>query len=288
MKVIINADDLGLNHRVNEAIDLALTDSVITSSTILANTNYWDEVLCIVKKHPHASFGIHLNLTEGKSLMNSPILKKYGLLDDRGFFLRGIHNIEINDELRAAIYEEWDQQIRTVIEKGVSITHFDGHHHVHTLYGLEFVLVKLGQKYGVNRTRNKYHKPFSIKNKIVGAGKPACKNMSTVKSKSENYSSSNKNKILKRFKNILGSYLKYVYWKSVLIRFGVKSPNYFDSYNMMCNHLENKIMFSSNAIVELMCHPGHPSYLDEMELVKCKKINTYISNIEYISYKELV
>ena len=51
INVIINADDLGLNQKVNNAINEALSNGFITSSTILANSDYMDEVRRIVKKY---------------------------------------------------------------------------------------------------------------------------------------------------------------------------------------------------------------------------------------------
>ncbi|MBO7301461.1 MAG: ChbG/HpnK family deacetylase, partial [Bacteroidaceae bacterium] len=48
IKIIINADDLGLSSKVNKAIGDALRKEVITSSTILANSNTWEEIHDIV------------------------------------------------------------------------------------------------------------------------------------------------------------------------------------------------------------------------------------------------
>ena len=39
--------------------------------------------------------------------------------------------------------------------------------------------------------------------------------------------------------------------------------------------------------IELMCHPGHPNYIKEYELIKAHTIEKYCTNSKLISYKEL-
>ena len=62
IRIIINADDLGKDSQVNDKISEALQNGFITSSTIMANIELWDEVHKIVDANPKASFGVHLNL----------------------------------------------------------------------------------------------------------------------------------------------------------------------------------------------------------------------------------
>lgn len=58
VNVIINADDLGVSAIVNNCIEKALSDKLISSSTILANTSFCSTVQEIVNSHPDASFGL--------------------------------------------------------------------------------------------------------------------------------------------------------------------------------------------------------------------------------------
>ena len=156
INVIINADDLGKSSEVNSEIDYALSKGYISSSTILANTSHWPEIHRIVDSHPQASFGIHLNLSEGKALTNSEILKKYGIVDSRNIFtgniLQTLNSDKVEEDLREAIYDEWDAQLDLLINvERIRITHLDGHHHVHRY--------PLLQPYGKDRKlRYQYHR----------------------------------------------------------------------------------------------------------------------------------
>lgn len=82
VNIIINADDLGKNPTVNNAIKEAIDGQYITSSSILANSNYWDEIHKIVEDGSNASFGVHLNLTEGPALTRSDALINAGIVSD--------------------------------------------------------------------------------------------------------------------------------------------------------------------------------------------------------------
>ena len=68
MKIIINADDLGMSVEVNSAISSLLEEEKITSSSIMSNAPYFEEAVNIAKNFPNYSFGIHLNLTKFKPL----------------------------------------------------------------------------------------------------------------------------------------------------------------------------------------------------------------------------
>jgi len=251
IKVIINADDLGLNEMVNSQIELALKNHWITSSTILANTNYWEHIIKIVKKFPKASFGIHLNLTEGISLTNSSILKKYGIINEDGYFTRKIHSIKnFTPELKEAIFIELSSQFELIKIKGIKISHIDGHHHCHTIKGLEDIVLKLALKYNIEKIRNQYYWPLS------------------------------------------NPFFKHDYrWKIFIKNNSLISTTYFNAYKSAFLKIKKFPIIHSflmnNLTVELMCHPGHPSFINEMQLIKTFSLEKYLKNIKYINYSNL-
>lgn len=107
LRIIINADDLGRNHQVNSAISEALSLQLITSSTIMANSTTWEEIHGIVSKNPQASFGVHLNLTEGKAMTSSDVFHKLDVVDANNCFTKKIREIKRpSRELLDAVYNE--------------------------------------------------------------------------------------------------------------------------------------------------------------------------------------
>lgn len=249
-RIIINADDLGKSKEVNHAIGKALNQGVITSSTIMANTQLWDEIHRIVESHAKTSFGIHLNLTEGMSLTNSPVLRQYGITDKSNFFTGEIRKVEdLNDELSNAIYNELAAQVDKVKNKeNIPVSHIDGHHHIHSLTPLSSIMLKVAKENGITRIRNRYTWPHAF----------------------PHYGFSNK--------------IKDYLWRQKFNTNGIAFTDYFGSANDIITLLRQGRRFSPNTIIELMCHPGHIRYQEEYTLVENREIEKYINPIQYINY----
>lgn len=259
VKVIINADDLGLNPVVNIAIDDAMTNHQISSSTILANSKYWSEIHKIVEKHPDCSFGIHLNLTEGNALTNSPVFRKYGIVDNDNCFTKEIKRRKsYPSELKEAVYSEWDAQIKkVVITENIRFSHIDGHHHVHAIRDLSDVLIKIIQKYNIPAVRSAYRKPAEYFLR-------------------QNY----------RFANpiVWVNYIKMLKWCSRIKKY-TRMVSFFDSYENVCQDVRLGMRYPDGSILELMCHPGHPSYKKEFDMIINKDLDGLV-DLTLFSYKD--
>ena len=65
-RLIISCDDLGITKEINLAIRDCAENGVISSSSIVANGEFYEHALNdIINKIPISFFGLHLNLTEG-------------------------------------------------------------------------------------------------------------------------------------------------------------------------------------------------------------------------------
>lgn len=288
IKIIINADDLGKNNQTNQAIGEALRLHYITSASILANSQTWKEIYKIVKNNSQASFGVHLNLTEGSCLIYNDILRRYHLVDENNEFTKQSLNLrQYPNELLNAIFEEWDAQVyKVTIEEGIPITHFDGHHHIHAIPGLKPVLIRLIQKYHVPCIRNQYCKPLKFylkrrKNKPLILESNICSASSNLANKVK----SSPMRLLTRLSRFIKDELKKHMW-TYRIRQSAHITNYFDAYETACNDLEKGCQYPNRCSVELMCHPGHPQFSKEYEMIKSSRIQRFC-NAELISYKDL-
>lgn len=283
IKVIINADDLGLNPIVNKTIDEALCNHYITSSTILANSEYLAEVKNIVLKHPNASFGVHLNITAGKSLTENPVFNKYGIMDENGcFILKQSFKVcpNANSELKGAIKEEWMKQVDLLLHHGICLSHVDGHHHCHTWYGLTDIFLEVMQYYHLTCARQRYVYPEKKNIKIVAKSLiGAICNRLRIKLYERN------NVLSKHFSD--ACYL-YVY-RNKLKQAGVKTPCYFCSYSDMARIImASRLSIKEGTVIELMCHPGIERFAMEYEIIKSDIIGLRNnSKFQIMSYKEL-
>ena len=68
-RLIISCDDLGITKEINLAIKDCAEEGVISSSSIVANGEFYEHVLTdVINKVPLSFFGLHLNLTEGTAV----------------------------------------------------------------------------------------------------------------------------------------------------------------------------------------------------------------------------
>ncbi len=151
MRVIINADDLGMSEKVNGAIFGMLSAGRITSATIMANGPSVVDAMQEARNHPTASFGVHLNLTEFAPLAPSPGLRP--LLDEQGRFCDAIRGASWSLRLLSAMTTELAAQIGFVRDHGIHISHLDSHHHIHTVPAVFPVLKSLQAKFGIRKVR---------------------------------------------------------------------------------------------------------------------------------------
>ena len=252
LSVIVNADDLGLSDFVNKQIEKGIKDKVISSSTILANGEAFNAVKSIVDKYPDVSFGVHLNIDEFKSLTGLSIFYDCGMMDENGFFIKGaFRNQVFSPELKEAIYQEWKMQILKIVNSGISISHIDGHHHCHTQHELYSVVEKLLHEFGIYKIRQIRVRPLSFRfhptYELVSSN-GQCQIMQ-------------KKSLIGKIRNYIKAYCWYKKTKCKYI-----TTDAFFSYAEFFDNVDFFIGRKCRSI-ELMCHPGHPGYLREQELL---------------------
>lgn len=150
-ELIINADDFGAMQKVNTAIDSHLSAGLISSATIIANGKCVEEAVELSKKHKQASFGVHLNLSEGSPTSNHPDLQP--ILTEDGNFKQDFRGVPLTKILKKAIVQEWLAQITYLRGLGLEISHADSHHHVHTRSNLLWVVRKVAKESGIKTWR---------------------------------------------------------------------------------------------------------------------------------------
>jgi len=152
MKIIINADDLGLNTEVNDAIFALMAEQRITSATLLANGPAVSEAARQLREFPYCSFGAHLNLSEFRPLTNHPGLRPI-LAKDGSFAGNRLREISLSHTLRLGIFQEWSAQVARLQTLGVRLSHFDSHHHMHTVPGVFPVMKRVQRRFGFRKVR---------------------------------------------------------------------------------------------------------------------------------------
>ena len=154
-RLIVNADDFGRSHSINEAVIRAHREGILTTASLMVNEPGLDEAVALAKQNPKLGVGLHLTLLCGHSAL--PPEKIPGLVNPRGEFsnnpfgvgFRYFFNRSLREPLRAEIHTQFARFHAT----GLPLDHVDGHLHLH-LHPVVFgILMEDAEKLGIRRMR---------------------------------------------------------------------------------------------------------------------------------------
>jgi chitin disaccharide deacetylase len=165
-RLIINADDFGLTAGVNRAIVEAHERGIVTSATLMADGQAFDDAVSLARSRSRLGVGCHIVLVDGSPLVRQTAT--HTLLDparstaDAPCFRQGIGKFAAlallgklaPDEIEA----EATAQIRKLQASGVSVTHFDSHKHTHMFPKVFRPLLRAAQACGVKAVRNPFER----------------------------------------------------------------------------------------------------------------------------------
>ena len=246
MRLIINADDCGRTAEVDRAIEHCIIAGKITSTTIMANMEDYDAAIKLYNKYNNRiSFGCHLNVTEGEPILYNQELLDFGYYTSSGgrvLFNGDIYRNKIlPNRICKGIYEELCAQIEKLLDSGVSITHLDSHHHIHTSPSLLTVFPRIVSKYGIRKVRR-------VRNFVPG--------------------------MIKRLPRNLWPLL----WQRNLCSPIIFTDYFADVFDFV-NHQDYGIN-TYGKVIELMCHPGGTNP-KECELFEKLHIDKDIKLVNY-------
>ena len=137
-RLFINADDFGFTRDVNAGIIQAHREGVLTSTTLMANGDAFEDAVRLAQETPTLDVGCHLVLVQGRAVLDGRPLPETPL---QLVFQR----IDAYRELRA--------QIQKICAAGIRPTHLDSHKHTHLLPGVFREVVRLAREFSIPYVR---------------------------------------------------------------------------------------------------------------------------------------
>jgi hypothetical protein len=153
--LIINADDFGMCHAINEAIFRALKKGVLRSTTLMVPCPWALHAMHFLAGHPEIPFGVHLTVisdwVDYRWGPVSPREKVPSLIDKAGYFYNFEHMPEFLAQVRLDQLEmEFRAQIEAVLAAGLKPTHLDWHSlRIGGRADIFDVMLRLAREYGV-------------------------------------------------------------------------------------------------------------------------------------------
>ncbi|SDA42279.1 hopanoid biosynthesis associated protein HpnK [Dialister histaminiformans] len=155
-QLIINADDFGIHLAVNEAVRKAATEGILTSTSLMAGGDAFDEAVEMARSMPSLGIGIHLTLVGGIKPVLPPS-EVPSLTWDNGVFCHDYGKLIVRDLegkiSLSEVYAEWDAQIQKIMNTGLPVTHMDGHQHMHMWPHFYPIARDLAKKYHISCMR---------------------------------------------------------------------------------------------------------------------------------------
>jgi chitin disaccharide deacetylase len=154
-RLIVNADDFGCSHSINQAVIRAHREGILTAASLMVNEPGFDEAVALARENPELGVGLHLTLLCGKSTL--PPEKIPGLVNVRGEFsikpvaagFRYFFNRSLREQLRAEIHAQFEKFHAT----GLALDHVDGHLHLHLHPTVFRILMEDAASLGIQHLR---------------------------------------------------------------------------------------------------------------------------------------
>lgn len=152
-RLIVNADDLGINPQRTHGIFLCFAEGIVRSASLLPNMSDSNQA----GKHARErglSCGLHLNITEGAPLCKQGDIET--LLTPDGFFQeRSIVMRLLNEEKLDPVHIEREAraQVEWMLDQYGAPSHLDSHHHVHIHPFVIPRLLPILDRYGIGLVR---------------------------------------------------------------------------------------------------------------------------------------
>lgn len=141
-RLIINADDFGFTPDVNAGIVEAHVHGVLTSTTLMANGDAFEDAVSWARRTPSLDIGCHLVLVQGRSVLTGRPLPQT---------LRDVVVALASNRLN--VYAELRAQIERILAVGIRPTHLDSHKHTHVAPPVFRSVVRLAHEFRIPYVR---------------------------------------------------------------------------------------------------------------------------------------
>jgi predicted glycoside hydrolase/deacetylase ChbG (UPF0249 family) len=162
--LLVNADDFGMCHAVNEAIIRSLEEGIVGSCSVMVPCPWALQALAWLQEAPDVSFGVHLtSISEQPTYRWGPLTCRKevpSLVDEAGYFYSESRIEQFLGQVDVPELErEYRAQIEQVLDTGLQPTHLDSHCAIHVRREDVFEMTfALACEYGV--PVRAYYRPY--------------------------------------------------------------------------------------------------------------------------------
>lgn len=157
-RLIVNGDDFGYTEGVNAGIVRAHRDGILTSATLMANGDAFEDAVGLARENPELGVGCHLVLVGEMAV--APASRIPTLADREGRLPASLGDLVAALSLGRLRQEDLEtelrEQVRRIREAGIRPTHVDTHKHTHLHPRVMRAVAQVASEFGIGAIRNPY------------------------------------------------------------------------------------------------------------------------------------
>ena len=154
-RLIVNADDFGRSHPINEAVIRAHREGILTSASLMTNEPAFDDAVKRARENPKLGVGLHLTFLIGHSAL--PQKEIPGIVNDRNEFSDSAVKVGFKYFFRRNLREQLRKEIHAQFAKfratGLQLDHVNGHLHLHLHPTIRKILLDDAEQLGIRHMR---------------------------------------------------------------------------------------------------------------------------------------
>ena len=157
-RLIVTADDFGRCLPINEAVEDAHRNGILTSASLMVGGDALEDAVSRAKASPTLAVGLHATLVDGRPVL--PATEIPDLLEADGRFTSRVvaigTRIYFDRKVQAQVRAELRAQFEAYRATGLAFDHVDSHHHYHLHPTVFAILLELAVEFGVPAIRIPY------------------------------------------------------------------------------------------------------------------------------------
>ena len=154
-RLIVNADDFGVDVAVNEAVEQAHRHGILTSASLMMGMKATDDAVARARRLPGLAVGLHVTVADGKPVL--PPERIPGLVGRDGLFRNDLVRSGIDwffkPSVRAQLAAEIEAQFQAFAETSLALDHINVHKHLHLHPTVAALLIEKGRAHGARAIR---------------------------------------------------------------------------------------------------------------------------------------
>ncbi len=155
-RLVVTADDFGLSREVNEAVEIAHRDGILTAASLMVGTPGFEDAVARARTLPGLRVGLHLALVDAPSVLPPPALPD--LVDPAtGQFRLDMAAsgmaMAFRPAARRQLRAEVDAQFAAFARTGLPLDHVNAHRHFHLHPAIASAMIEVGRRYGMRAVR---------------------------------------------------------------------------------------------------------------------------------------